>query len=288
LYLDYEAPPAVCPDRATFWNEFWARSSKEGEQPVATLRVRIVEQAEGFIGRISIDDSMGGVVDRVVSAPTCAEVTLALVVISSISLHDLPTAVPAASPIAPRATTAPPKPARNGVEWSLGATLGIHEAVAPSGALAMGIAAGVRSPRRWGSPEVRLELLAANSGKQAVSGAAGPYGTARFDWYGGRIAGCPLQLNVATTSFGPCAVVEVGRLTGTGVSSMGQVAGTGWWLAPGAQLNWTWRPLPLQVRLAAGAVRPVVRDSFDFSPELLVFRPPTLGLVAQLEAGVSF
>lgn len=290
LYLDYEAPAAACPDRVAFWNAFWARSSKEGEQPAATLRVRITEEAGAFVGRVSIVDSMGGAVERVVSASTCAEVSLALALISSIALHDIPTVAPVTPPrVAPTPPPrAAPQPAPTGVEWSLGATLGMHRAVAPGGSLSYGVAAGVRRPRTSASPEAHLELLISNSRTESVGSDPDPLGKARFDWYGGRVTGCPVQASIATITFGPCVVAELGALRGKGESSMGQVAKTGWWLAPGVLLNWAWRPLPLQVRLAGGLVRPLVRDTFRFSPGPVVFRPPNLGVVAQLELGLAF
>jgi hypothetical protein len=288
LYLDYEVPGAACPDRLAFWNEFWARSAKEGEQPAATLRVRITQEPGAFVGRVSIADSMGGVVDRVVSAPTCAQVSLALALISSIALHDIPTVAPVAKPSAAPAPAAAPKPASRELELSLGASLGIHEAIAPGGASTFGVAAGVRSPHTWASPEAHIELMLTSGRSESVGSDARPLGKAEFNWYAGRFTGCPLQLSVATTTVGPCAVAEVGALRGKGVSSMGQVTKAGWWLAPGALLNWAWRPLPLQARLAAGVVRPLVQDSFMFSPGPVVFRPPNLGVVAELEVGLSF
>jgi len=282
LYLDYQAPPAACPDRTSFWNEFWARSSKEGEQPAATLRVRINEEAGAFVGRLSIVDSTGGVMDRVMSASSCAEVNLVLALVSSIALHDIPTVAPVTKPIAA------PKPASSEIEWSLGATLGIHMAVATGGAPMFGVTAGVRSPHTWASPEARVALLMTSGRTDSVGSNADPLGKAVFNWYGGRVTGCPLQLSVATTTVGPCAVAELGALIGKGVSSMGQITKTGWWLAPGALLHWVWRPLPLQASLAAGVVRPLVRDSFRFRPGPVVFQPPSLGVIAELEVGLSF
>jgi hypothetical protein len=288
LYLDYEAPVATCPDRVAFWNAFWVRSSKQGEQPTATLRVRITEEPEAFVGRVSIVDSVGGVVERVVSAPTCAEVSLALALISSIALHDLPMAMPPPKPSAAPVPAPVPERAPHAIQWSLGATLGIHTAVAPGVTPTLGIAASASSAHAWGSPEARIELLMTSGRTDSVGEGAAPMGEAQFNWYGGRLSGCPVQLNIATTTFGPCVLAEVGALRGKGLSSVGQVTRTGWWLAPGALLNWVWRPSPLQVRLAAGLVRPLAQDSFKFSPGPTVFRPPNLGGLAQLEVGLSF
>jgi len=138
------------------------------------------------VGRVSIVDSTGGVVDRVVSAPTCAEVSLALALISSIAMHDIPTVAPVTKPSAAQ------KPALSEIEWSLGAVLGIHKAVAPGGAPTFGVAAGVRSPHTWASPEARVELLMTSGRTDSVGSDADPLGKAVFNWYGGRVTGCPL------------------------------------------------------------------------------------------------
>jgi hypothetical protein len=286
LHLDYETSAVTCPDRAAFWNEFWARSSYAptlvAQQTAVTLRVRIIPEAGEYVGRVSIVDSTGAVVDRVVSAPTCAEVSAALALISSIALHDLPTPAPHS-----QAPAVPPKPSKT-IEWSLGGSLGLHKGIGPNVTPTLGIAAGVHYPHRLGSPEARIELLTALRQSATVHSGSEQVGMAHFEWYAGRLSVCPLQLQVVTTTCGPCLVMEVGAMTGEGSSSLGQVSRTGWWLAPGALLNWSWRPKPFELRFAAGLLRPLVRDWFKFNPEPVVFRPPILGVVAQSELGWSF
>lgn len=142
--------------------------------------------------------------------------------------------------------------------------------------------------RAWlGSPEFRIEGLFARRPAQLVTGGNGPL-YARLVWVASRLTACPLQLQLTSITVGPCAMLELGALHGVGRSSTGTGSNTGWWVAPGVLLNWSVQTEPVWLRLAAGAVRPLVRDSFQFSPTPEVFRPPSFAGTAEFELGWAF
>lgn len=248
-----------------------------------TLQVQIGRAHDGYLGRVTLADAKGAQVERSVNAPTCHDVTAGLALISAVIIDALP-----ASTLQPSASVQQ-RPKERRSEWYAGAALGVHDAVAPSAVPTVGISAGLGARDAFGAPMAMLQVLAARSQTVPVSNAEHlTMGNARFSWLAARFSGCPLHARFAATTVGPCLVVELGRLTGTGSSALGDTSKTGWWVAPGLLMNWAWQADPVWVRLSAGAVRPLVRDSFKFIPDPLVFRPPSLGVVAEFQIGWAF
>jgi len=230
-------------------------------------------------------DSAGEVLLREVGGSTCAEVSAALALIAAVSLDALPTGWQPTLP-------APPRHKKTLKRLAIGSSLGIHEAVAPHAVPTLGLSATYRARQLVGSPEVRLEALVSLDRYQTVFDDATHtqnLGRTRFLWVSSRTTACPFQARVGPTTFGPCALVELGRLSGTGKTTLGGTKSeTGWWFALGAILNWSWQADPVWVRLAAGGAVPIIRDKFRFQPEPEVFRPPSLGAIAEFELAWAF
>jgi hypothetical protein len=285
LLLGYQAPPE-CPSRDHFWGQLWARSARlrwmRPDELTITVNARIFGGDSRYVGRLRLVDSVGAVVERDVAGPTCWDVGAALALITAVSLDAMPFPWLPTNPVPPRQEKEPKR-------VSIGPTLGIHKAVAPQVVPTLGLSATYRYPYRLGSPELRFEALVSLDKERPVFVDTTRVGSARFLWMSTRWTACALQLNLANTTLGPCVLFELGRLRGSGKTQTGGTSSdTGWWLAPGAVLNWSLQADPLRVRFAGGAVRPLVRDTFKFNPDPVALRPPSLGLIAEFELAWAF
>jgi hypothetical protein len=152
----------------------------------------------------------------------------------------------------------------------------------------MGVSMSFTQHGGLGLTDLRIEGLLGLGSTDRVSASGTNLGDARFLWLATRSVACSFQLGRGSTSFGPCLLLELGALRGKGSSAAGERSSTGWWVAPGVGLNARLRTDPLSFRLTGGFVRPLVRDTFVFRPEPLVFRPPAVGLLAELEVSWVF
>lgn len=285
ITLFYEAP-WECPARAQFWWQLQARSTrlnpmKPGEFGIA-IEARITGAGSRYFGHLRLAESGNAVVEREVTGPNCVDVSAALALITAVTLDASPARMQPDLSV-----TARPKKSRK--RFALGAVGGIHKAVAPGVIPTIGLSVTYHDRAQFGSPELRLEGLYAWSPWQSVSGGGSAVPKARFLWMASRVTACPLQAQAASVTVGPCVLIELGALQGEGnTTSSGTQSKTGFWAAPGALLNWSMQAEPVWLRLAAGAIRPTVRDTFQFSPEPVVFRAPSLGLIAEFELAWAF
>jgi len=286
LALTYEAP-AECPNRDSFWGQLWARSTrlqwtKPGDLAM-TLGARISGGTLQYVGQLLLVDSTGAVVQREVAGPTCLDVSTALALITAVTLDALPTQFPTALSV-PAIQKKTPRP------LALGALVGFHTAVAPVAVPTVGLSGTFHDRQRFGSPELRLEALVSLDRDHRVYSDAGvSIGHARFLWMSSRTTACPLQVNLASTTLGPCVVVELGRLRGSGSDLTGNPRSkTGWWFAPGALLNWSLQTDPVWFRLAGGAVFPVVQDKFRFQQNPVAFQAHSLAGITEFEVAWAF
>jgi hypothetical protein len=177
--------------------------------------------------------------------------------------------------------------------WQLGATagVGIIGAMAPtlSPDFALGLGAGTTS-RTLVSPWVRLSAHLAESA--AVNSADGN-GTARFERLAGRLTGCPLmgQMGLAASPvvLRPCLLFEAGRLRASGSNAPNHKDVSLGWTALGATLRGELVLFgPLTLGLEAGALFPLLRDSFYFDPDRqnVVHQVERAGFLGSLELGL--
>jgi hypothetical protein len=223
----------------------------------------------------------GTVVEREVAGPTCVDVSAALALIAAVTLDGTHAQARTGLPV-PAIQKEKPRPI------AVGLVAGIYKAIAPEVVPTLGVSATYHDRTRFGSPELRIEALIARRPWQPVTGASGPVGDASFLWVASRLEACPFQAELAPITVGPCALFELGALQGKGRTPSGAGSGTGWWVAPGALLNWSVQADRVMLRLAVGAVRPLIRDYFRFSPAPDVFRPPSLGGMAEFELAWAF
>jgi hypothetical protein len=180
----------------------------------------------------------------------------------------------------------PSPPADQPPTWHL--SLGLQ--VAPISAVAPGLIPGVaafidvqRTDASVFSPSLRASAFVAWSGL-IRSGAV----YSKYYWIAGRLEGCPLRLRpLAWLKLSPCALLDAGVLDAEGGGRATSASRVRPWIAPGilgriqAEIS---EPLFLEVE--AGAIFPLVRDTFYVAPMIDVHRVPAVG--ASLAAGVGF
>jgi hypothetical protein len=115
---------------------------------------------------------------------------------------------------------------------------------------------------------------------------------ARFDWLKAVASGCPLGFDIDAVELLPCASLEIGGLVGQGRRSSritSPETNSAPWVAVGL-LGRLRAPLThaVELELEAGPLVPLTRPEFEFHlPNLLVFRPPPVGLWAGLGLGIE-
>jgi hypothetical protein len=276
-------PSVACPVLEGFEEELRRRLAvASGNSHTASFQLRVAVAVDGakFVGELLLREAGGQVTKRQVSGASCHEVVSALALVGALLIESTaselaPTAParvpdpPAAPP--PRKREAPvnipasaAEPRTRLYRWRVGAGARYHGAVGPSPRPGGEWLGGVLI--RWGKlQELLLEVALQSTLEQSRTAASG---IASFDWTALSLLACPLRFPTrGAVGARPCAVVELGELTGVGLSTeRGAKAGM-LWLAPGAVLRLE-APLSgrLTLELGAGIVTPLVRDRFYFEP----------------------
>ena len=295
--LGFEAP-WECPNRDFFWHELWSRSVALAQAkvcpqcggspearfagsrhvPEVAVEIRIRQFGAGYAGLVQLRDAAGAVIERRVSGQLCADVTTALALATAVALDTSLEPEPLEGSV-------PQRPVKPSDAYSLGAAFGIHTAAQPMVLPTVGLAASWRAPSAPVAPELRIEALVSVSGRaHDATGLA----EARFVWMASRSSVCAFGAALASMQFGPCALVELGALRGTGLTGPSAQSKTGLWLAPGALLFWALRHGNARLSVQSGLVFPLVRDRFVFTPNSEIFHPPSLGLIAELGLAWTF
>lgn len=284
--LSYLAP-AGCPNRQEFWRELVARSAHLAQTNPPASRLFIGAQISTanaqYVGRLRLADASGTFVEREVTGPTCVDVTAALALIVAVTIDGFVPKLRAAE-----STAVVPVPRKPSASIALGPIIGIHRAIAPRTVPTLGLSVAFSTPGQLGATELRLEGMLGLGSSQPVFESGNTLGNARFLWLASRAVACSFQLSAGPSTIGPCILFELGALRGKGSTAAGERSNTGWWVAPGAALDGTLRTDPFRFRLTGGVVGPLIRDTFVFAPRPEVFRPPSLGLIAELEVSWIF
>ncbi len=304
--LAYNAPEE-CPDAAQFGRLVLGRS-EHGRLVTdlalaRSMTVTIRREKAGYVGRLEFFDLDAERVVRELRAPTCRALTEALVLVTALAIDaqlpadaggpglEAPDEYLAPSPLrfapeplpAPRRPAAPsPEPARRS-QIAAGAEGRLDTAAVPG--VGWGLSGFVEAARLVADERLRLGLSWGTGGRTKEGERA------RFDWLTVVATGCPVAFALGAVELLPCASLELGALIGHGKRS-GRITSpetnAAAWAAVGllAALH---APLGRSValELEVGPVVPLTRPEFEFYlPNLVVFRPPGLGLSAGL--GLSF
>jgi hypothetical protein len=127
------------------------------------------------------------------------------------------------------------------------------------------------------APALRLALLAAGSGTEETN-----RGRVELTLHLVRLTACPVRLPSASVfALRPCALLESGRLSGSGAGTDDpDSADVAWWGAGSALRGEARLRSWFTVELEAGAVFPLIRDRFVFGPE-----PARVGYAVPAVAG---
>lgn len=264
----YEAP-AGCPSRGAL-----ALPDHDGSSP-PSLDLHIQKIDDQFRATLEVHDSPSRTSTRTFDAPTCEEATSAarLVAALLLSLPLSPPEPPPARPVPP-STDAPPSPspasaATDAPDLGIALAVRARGGVGPSVRLAPGLSL------RWRPREDRSLDLGALYARSATLSRGGD---AYLSLLSASLAGCFVVARPAPRLAAlPCAVVELGALSGTGqrVSNASSVSRLHLAAGTAARLEFSFSPsihLSIQATLLALASRP----RFYFGPDTTVYRPPWL------------
>jgi hypothetical protein len=283
-----------CPDEAAFLERLHQRTTGSwnggGIDRPRQVLVAVEGSGAAAAGRLTIVGRSGETTTREVSGQSCEQIVDALAFVVALALDptasaDRPTAPPI-SPAQPEAPATPAAPSTRGARWRLSAAA--HAGM--TGAFPPGLQVSVpvfvelgREPpptlRGW-SPGVRLGFERGFGASVQV-----PVGVARFTWNVGRLDLCAGLSVTSTLSLGPCLGVDAGALEGAGSIAHPRNASS-LWIALGGLARGRWQVRsPLFLEVEAGAVFPLVRDTFVFDPQTFLYKAPAMG--ARVSAGVG-
>jgi hypothetical protein len=301
--IDYSAPPE-CPDQREFLARVEQRLERarfaQPDEMARTFRVTVRTKPERSVARVEFVDADGQRASRTIGAETCDEVVNGIALVTALAMDaragdktpepEAPSGVfPAPTPAQFRPPAAPPLalPAgpERGARWDVGAGIDVASAYAPSAAIGLRLFVE-HSPSFF---SVRASAMHADSGKVDVGG-----DRARFRYWGGRLEGCPLRLDLGTQLQAvPCAGLDAGALDGEGLPGTGIAnpkRATELWLAAVVIARLVLeidRFLLLEAQ--ADARFPLLRHEFYLeSPDRDVHAIPAIGLGGSLGVGFRF
>jgi hypothetical protein len=272
--LRYVAP-ASCPDENAFLERLSRYSSvrREADASAAktSIAILISPNGEGFSGQVRVVTPENTVFRQLVDAH-CDALLDALALITAI-----------ATDRSQRDGSALPEMNHGPGDssWALGAVAGVSSNSAPVALFPLGAYAEHRRHDwgLWGQYSLSLDYAASKRLDFDL-------GRAKFRWYTGRLAACPLGGSWQRFFYyGACALAEIGWLQGKGFSATGQHSDGGPWLAPGLGLITDLVLGPIELGWEGGLVAPVFKDRYFFSPDETVFRPKWVGLQTEFRLG---
>jgi hypothetical protein len=299
--IDYSAPPD-CPDQREFLGRVEQRIERsrfaDAEEMARTFRVTIQSGPKRSVARVEFVDADGEKVSRTIGADTCDEVVNAIALVTALAMDaragddpgvvrsaraDSPAPAPVAAPSVARPPAAPPPRRERAGRWDAGAGLDVASAYAPSASVGLRLFVE-HAPS---TVSVRATAMHADSGRVPVEG-----GRIRFRFWGGRLEGCPLRLELrGQLAALPCAGLDGGALGGEGLPGDGIAEpkrATELWLAAAVigRLVFAIDHF-LLLEAQADARFPLLRHEFYLeSPERDVHAVPAVGFGASLGIGV--
>lgn len=246
-----------------------------------SISVAIEPMADGFSGQLTVVTSLQTVTRRL-SDTNCDALLDALALIAAIATD--PAHRKVSAPYKPNAGTS--KPIRvdvrvgSGAIWTVGGTVGLESAATPVVLRTIGTYV---SARRHDFGMTAHYSATLGFGRTEWL----PYrlGDAKFTWLAGRFAACPVGSSLRGFSYGGCAIMELGRLKGSGVSDVGPTSSGGVWLALGLGITTNVVIGRIHLGFLGSVVSPLVRDHFYFAPDETVFRASGIGLAAEMRLG---
>jgi len=275
------------------------RAAEPGELAQSFVVTVSVDDA-GAAARVDFVDPDGVPITRSVRGATCDEVVSGIALVTALAIDAravtevTPPAPPASAPPPPPATKPPPppppappppSPAKVEPRFAAGLGAGWVSNAGPSGALAFDafFVAGIGAR----GPSARLSAF---HWRAELSGPTGQAGRLRY--YGGRLEGCPLLVELAPPLFfEPCLGADLAALVSSGVESseLPVTDGDTQFYADAILLGRLGLALGAMALLEvqAGATVPFTWPSFGFD-EQSVFEVPRVGASVRGGVGIRF
>lgn len=292
VHLSYVAP-TQCPLAATLQDRVSRLTARvgwvEASEATKQLSIRLVLDARGARGSLSMSGEGRRPLVRQLQAASCTELAEALAIIVALIFDpDAQLEPPAESAPPPRPkAVVPASPAEARREPlharfmpELFVLVGPTPSASVGGALGVGVVFLERSP---------FELAVRMSGRATLEGAlATPYGTAHFAWRALSLELCPLgSPSRRLLRAEACLALDAGQIVASADSDPhGEAKRT--WLAPGAALHASVNPLNFLALEATAALSvPLLRDRFLLAP-FAIHQPAAVAFRTGLALSVQF
>jgi hypothetical protein len=272
IRITYDAP-AECPaesDAIARLNER-APVTRVASGPVRTFALAITRDAEGFHGELAVHRGDDAPAVRDVTAASCDDAVTALVLVAALAIEER---TPAPAIVAP---PPPPAPVHTATPWrfAAGAGVALYTGMTPSARLGVPLYLDARR----GHLELRATFDTTTSDDLQ---------TASFRWTEGRVEGCPYAWTLGRIDLAPCAGVQIGALTGTGMMLTQASSTTRPWLAPEAAGRIGVRLGRFELEAEGTAALPLVRDLYYIGPMTTVHQVPVLTYGVATSIAIAF
>ncbi len=267
------SPFERCATGEDFATELLRRSQQarlgRAEDAALVFRVELFEGPGATRGRLTVRERDGQKTLRIVPGADCREVVIALAVIAAVLVDpgDPPgnPSVPGAETVESKDSAVTARPTRPSWGFGAGGGLLVQAGVAPSARPGAGIEAHVASQAR----RVVSPLFALGAYYTLTEIIPTPSWSAELNWWAVRASACPFRWpEDNSVILRPCALFDLGRLTGTGSHTDEAQSSGGTWVALGASGRIEAVLLPgLWIGLEAGALAPLVPHRFYFAPD---------------------
>jgi hypothetical protein len=293
--IRYEAARELdCPDVSSFVAEVEARTQRgrwaRTDEGATALGVTIARVPGGATGTLTVETADGTTSEREVTAASCEQVVGALALVTALAIDPQASTAPVLRPRPPVAVPSAPKepippapsPPVARVRWSF--QMGVSgEALT---ALAPAIAYWVRPYVELARGDLALRLSAG----WARATARQPDGAAALTLVAGRIEACPVRLDLgASLGFVPCAALDAGQETATGVDVTPSAEVHRPWLTGGVSARLAFLALsPMSLEVGGELFAPLLRDRFYVDTDTTLYQTPSVGGALSVGVGVRF
>jgi hypothetical protein len=287
------------------------------------VRASFESGPDAVVARLSVERTSGGAAERVLRAGTCADALEALALVAAVTLdplartdvdaelarpsgrdateHGAEPARPAPAAELPRtatleaeseldAVTPREEPSRSGLVPTVGLVGAAAWGPAPSALPGAGVYFDlmVFEPRPGGAPAVGSPSLRATLLRFTRSGFETEYGTAAFSLTELALELCPIALGAGAFVLRPCPSLSVGFLSASGSrTEASRKEVRPWWVIGVAALGSARLSQRMELSVAGSLGRPLVRDRFQFRPEIF-HEVPGLAFSANIGLGLRF
>ena len=284
---------AGCGAASTFLTELRSRTSRlrparDGER-ATTLILEMFATSSGVRGQLTVRKADGELSTREVPGRDCQEVESAMALIAALMVDPLASTSELA--LASRPPAEPPpielSPATSKQSrWTIRVEPRLTARTAVGPGLTWGEALGASLTWQSNSLHPSLQLTA----QRAKTTASSPAGSAELEWTAGELLACPWAAQPSSSlELRACALLQLGRLRGSGYDTISPATESIFWSAAGVALQGRVQLLgPLWLGIDGGLERPFTRERFYVDPSHTLHQVPAWGGSLGFGVGVLF